>query len=94
MASRTTSGPAERVVRCRNEAHRAAAWCSVVLPGAARCFVELRGASWRWLGRVFASARLLATDDDAVMVRHNARGQCRQAAVVARQQFLAALLAW
>jgi hypothetical protein len=37
----TTSGPAERVVRCRNEAHRAAAWCSVVLPGAARCFLVL-----------------------------------------------------
>jgi hypothetical protein len=36
MASRTTSGPAERVVRCRNEVHRAAAWC----------FLELRGASW------------------------------------------------
>jgi hypothetical protein len=59
-----------------------------VLPGAAH---------WRRLGRAprfFASARLLATDDDAVMVRHNARGQCRQAAVMARQQFPATVLAW
>jgi hypothetical protein len=44
MASRTTSGPAERVVRCRNEPHRAAAGCCVVLRGAWCFLVLLTGA--------------------------------------------------
>jgi hypothetical protein len=86
----------ERSASSCSVVQRGASWSCAVLRGAARCFLVLvlLTAHWRWLGRVFASARLLATDDDAVMVRHNARGQCRQAAVVARQQFLAALLAW
>jgi hypothetical protein len=57
-----------------------------VLRGAAWCLLVLRGAG-------FCLRRLLATDDDAVMVRHDAP-RAAQVAVMVSQQFLATLLAW